>query len=135
MDAIKETLIKGNDKLLTFLKRFNFSEKENLFEDSASTKIEYIVANSLNIPSFVNEFWTSRQRQANSLHEISYRACFKPQLPRFFIELLTRPRERVCDPFSGRGTTAIEAGILDRNVVANDINPYNICLSGNLLWV
>jgi DNA modification methylase len=123
MDAIKETLIKGNDKLLTFLKRFNFSEKENLFEESASTKTEYVVANSLSIPCFVNEFWTSRQRQASSLHEISYRACFKPQLPRFFIEILTCPGECVYDPFSGRGTTAIEAGILDRNVVANDINP------------
>ena len=27
--------------------------------------------------------WTARQRQASRLHEISYRACFKPQLPRF----------------------------------------------------
>jgi hypothetical protein len=123
MDAMKETPIKESDKLLTFLKRFNFSEKENLFEGPASTKTEYIVANSLSIPCFVNEFWTSRQRQANSLHEISYRACFKPQLPRFFIKLLTCLGERVYDPFSGRGTTAIEAGILDRNVVANDINP------------
>jgi hypothetical protein len=34
---------------------------------------------------FVNEFWTSGQRQAHALHEISYRACFKPQLPEFFI--------------------------------------------------
>ena len=33
-----------------------------------------------------NEYWTSGQRQAHSLHEISYRACYKPQLPRFFIE-------------------------------------------------
>lgn len=43
------------------------------------------------VPTFVNEFWTARQRQANSLHEISYRACFKPQLPRFFIERLAKP--------------------------------------------
>src|ERR1043166_2052604 len=40
------------------------------------------------VPVFVNEFWTSKQRAASSLHEISYRACFKPQLPRFFIERL-----------------------------------------------
>src|SRR5258708_15158534 len=38
------------------------------------------------MPAFVNEFWTAKQRQAHSLHEVSYRACFKPQLPRFFIE-------------------------------------------------
>ncbi len=36
------------------------------------------------IPYLVNEFWTSGQRQAHSLHEVSYRACFKPQLPRIF---------------------------------------------------
>ena len=29
---------------------------------------------------FVNQFWTSKQRQGNSLHEISYRACFKSDL-------------------------------------------------------
>jgi hypothetical protein len=49
----------------------------------------------IEVPTFVNEFWTARQRQASSLHEVSYRACFKPQLPRFFIERLTVPGERV----------------------------------------
>ena len=47
------------------------------------------------VDSYVNEFWTSKQRAANSLHEISYRACFKPQLPRFFIERLTEPGDIV----------------------------------------
>src|SRR5438552_14500126 len=41
------------------------------------------------VPVFVNEFWTSKQRAASSLHEISYRACFKPHLPRFFVERLS----------------------------------------------
>lgn len=75
------------------------------------------------VKKFTGEFWTPRQRQGGSLHEISYRACFKPQLPRFFISLLTRKGDVVYDPFSGRGTTVIEAGILGRSVVANDINP------------
>ena len=78
---------------------------------------------ALAVPHFLNEFWTSRQRAAHSLHEISYRACFKPQLPRFFIERLTRPGDRVLDPFSGRGTTALEAALLGRTPVASDINP------------
>ncbi|MFA4848174.1 MAG: DNA methyltransferase, partial [Methanoregula sp.] len=63
---------------------------------------------------YTNEFWTSRQRQASSIHEISYRACFKPQLPRFFINLLTKKGDIVYDPFSGRGTTVIEAGLMGR---------------------
>src|SRR5216684_2410741 len=53
------------------------------------------------VPAFVNEFWTAKQRQASSLHEVSYRACFKPQLPRFFIERLTQPGEVIYDPFMG----------------------------------
>ncbi|MCW1966630.1 MAG: site-specific DNA-methyltransferase [Anaerolineae bacterium] len=75
------------------------------------------------------EFWTARQRQANPLHEVAYRACFKPQLPRFFIERLTRPGDVVYDPFSGRGTTSIEAALLGRRVIANDINPLSRILT------
>lgn len=75
------------------------------------------------VPVFTNEFWTSKQRAAHPLHEVSYRACFKPQLPRFFIERLTQPGDRVYDPFMGRGTTLLEAALLGREVAGCDINP------------
>ena len=75
------------------------------------------------LPVYVNEFWTSKQRAAHSLHEISYRACFKPQLPRFFIERLTRPGDSVYDPFMGRGTTVIESALLARRPLGCDVNP------------
>ena len=64
-----------------------------------------------------NEYWTSQQRQAHSLHEISYRACYKPQLPRFFIERLSQPGDAVYDPFMGRGTTQMEAFLLARKPI------------------
>jgi hypothetical protein len=80
------------------------------------------------VPTFVNEFWTSRQRAAHSLREISYRACFKPQLPRFFIDRLTGPGAVVYDPFAGRGTTPLEAALADRVPVACDINPLSAML-------
>lgn len=80
-------------------------------------------------PRLSAEFWTSRQRQAANLHEISYRACYKPQLPRHFIERLTLPGDRVYDPFSGRGTTALEAALMGRRVVANDLNPLSRLLA------
>lgn len=83
----------------------------------------------LQTPTFVNEFWTARQRQASSLHEISYRACFKPQLPRFFIEHLTRPGDVVYDPFMGRGTTPIEAALLGRIPWGNDLNPLSLAFT------
>lgn len=80
------------------------------------------------VPYYINEFWTSRQRQAHRLHEISYRACFKAQLPRFFIDRLTQPGEIVYDPFMGRGTTLLEAALLDRIPYGNDINPLSRAL-------
>ncbi|DAC24391.1 MAG TPA: site-specific DNA-methyltransferase, partial [Candidatus Thalassarchaeaceae archaeon] len=52
-----------------------------------------------------------------------YRACFKPQLPRFFIERLTQPGDAIYDPFMGRGTTPMEAFLLGRRPLGNDINP------------
>ena len=75
------------------------------------------------VPVYVNEFWTAKQRAAHKLHEVSYRACFKPQLPRFFIDRLTKPGELVLDPFMGRGTTIVESILRDRRAAGNDINP------------
>ena len=81
------------------------------------------------VPTFINEFWTAKQRQASSLHEVSYRACFKPQLPRFFIERLTEPGDIVYDPFMGRGTTPVEAALLGRVPVGNDVNPLSVIMT------
>jgi len=92
-------------------------------ETIPNTEIDQIQSDHVNVTRYNNEFWTARQRKAASIHEISYRACFKPQLPRFFINLLTEPGDKVYDPFAGRGTTPIEAALMSRNVVVNDINP------------
>src|SRR3954468_647691 len=81
------------------------------------------------VPTFINEFWTAGQRAADSLHEVSYRACFKPQLPRFFIERLTVPGDIVYDPFTGRGTTLIEAALLGRVPHGCDVNPLSVHLA------
>ena len=81
------------------------------------------------LPYFINEFWTAGQRQAHSLHEISYRACFKPQLPEFFISRLTQPGDGVHDPFMGRGTTPVQAALMGRRPLANDINPLSVLLT------
>lgn len=80
-------------------------------------------------PIIEEELWTAGQRQAASIHEISYRACFKPQLPAYFIERHTQPGDVVYDPFSGRGTTAVEAALRGRKVIANDVNPLSALLA------
>ncbi len=75
------------------------------------------------VPRVIRELWTSRQRQGHSLHEISYRACFKGELPAFFLTKLTRPGDVVLDPFMGRGTTLVEAALRGRIPYGNDVNP------------
>ncbi|HJM17705.1 MAG TPA: DNA methyltransferase [Candidatus Poseidoniia archaeon] len=93
------------------------------------TNVDRIVLGSENYTKFVNEFWTAKQRQANSIHEISYRACYKPQLPRFFIDIFSKKGDVIYDPFAGRGTTLVEAALMGRNVVSNDVNPLSTILT------
>jgi len=112
----------------------NYSDADN---QQSETEISNIacVSGIPGINSFKNSFWTARQRQASSIHEVSYRACFKPQLPRFFIDLLTDPGDYVYDPFTGRGTTIIEAALLGRKVISNDINPLSRILCESRLLI
>jgi hypothetical protein len=81
------------------------------------------------VPVVVGEFWTSKQRQACSLHEVSYRACFKPQLPAYFVHRFSSMGDIVYDPFGGRGTTSIEAALTGRVPISNDINPLSEILA------
>ncbi len=106
-----------------------FVQMLTAFDEFGKSEVAEILVNGRSVPKVINEFWTARQRQANSLHEVAYRACFKGQLPKFFIERLTVPGDVVYDPFSGRGTTAIEAALCGRNVIANDINPLSAILA------
>ena len=76
----------------------------------------------------VESFWTAKQRQGHSLHEISYRACFKPQLPAYFIDRFTSAGDIVLDPFMGRGTTALQASLSERIAYGSDINPLSAIL-------
>lgn len=120
------------EQFIKFIENFDLNTQNNVQQElfdfsgkSNKTIVETIeIANvAEKIKRYTNEFWTSRQRQANRIHEISYRACFKPQLPRFFIEQLTSDYDYVYDPFLGRGTTILEAGLLNRQVMGNDVNP------------
>jgi hypothetical protein len=113
-------------ELLNHVRAFQWDGKETA---ETATRANLDGGGAADVPTCINEFWTSRQRAAHSLHEVSYRACFKPQLPRFFIDRLTASGDVVYDPFSGRGTTPLEAALAGRVPIACDINP----LTGVLL--
>ncbi len=84
---------------------------------------------TVEVPTYVDEFWTAKQRAGHSLHEVSYRACYKPQLPAYFIRKFCKQPSVVYDPFMGRGTTLIEAQLHGHKTVGNDINPLSKVLT------
>lgn len=55
---------------------------------------------------------------------------FPPQVPRVFIEWLTKSGDVVYDPFSGRGTAPLEACRLGRVGIGSDANPLAYILTG-----
>ena len=117
------------------LSAFSLSDTTDLFNTGRKTVVEPAEIGGVKVNYYINEYWTSRQRQANNLHEIAYRACFKPQLPGFFISLLSQENDTIFDPFAGRGTTVIEAALMNRRVISNDINPLSRTLTRPRLFL
>jgi site-specific DNA-methyltransferase (adenine-specific) len=69
------------------------------------------------------------QRWGHSWHPMcSYLGTFPASLARAMISLLSDPGDRVLDPFSGRGTTLLEARLLGRKALASDLNPMAVAL-------
>jgi DNA modification methylase len=47
---------------------------------------------------------------------------FRPEIPRKLIEMFSKPKDIVLDPFGGSGTTACEAYLLNRNAISIDVS-------------
>jgi site-specific DNA-methyltransferase (adenine-specific) len=76
--------------------------------------------------------WKERPRLwGHAYHPMcSYLASFPAALAHAFIARYTRPGDVVLDPFSGRGTTALQACAEGRIGVGNDLNPLAFVLTG-----
>ena len=70
--------------------------------------------------------WKAQQRLwGHSFHPMcSYLASFPAALTHAFIARYSRPGDVVLDPFSGRGTTPLQACAEGRIGVGNDLNPF-----------
>jgi 16S rRNA G966 N2-methylase RsmD len=64
---------------------------------------------------------------SHGLHK--YPAKFFPELPRWLIKKYSHKNSLVLDPFSGSGTTNVEALLCSRNSVGIDIDPFSCFLS------
>ncbi|MFW6172589.1 MAG: DNA-methyltransferase [Elusimicrobiota bacterium] len=71
------------------------------------------------VPECVFKFYTNAN---NYKSKINHPAAFSPDLPDFFIKVLTDKGDLVVDPFMGSGTTAFVALRNDRNFIGFDTN-------------
>jgi site-specific DNA-methyltransferase (cytosine-N4-specific) len=70
-----------------------------------------------------NEWNFHEEETKEHLHTIHpYPAKFIPQIPRKAIELWSKPNDLVYDPFSGCGTTLLEASLAERRAIGTDNN-------------
>ena len=77
------------------------------------------------------EIWQEQNGRwaAPQHYTCSYLAMFPPQLPHYFISRFTKPGDIVLDPFSGRGTTPVQAMSQSRVGIGNDLNDLAYCLT------
>src|SRR2546426_577408 len=73
--------------------------------------------------------WSFESRGTWATHDGQYRGNWSPYVPRNLIERYTRPRDWVCDPMMGSGTTLVESKLLGRNAIGMDINPDAVILT------
>ena len=78
----------------------------------------------LSVADIRPEVWQEQNGRwaAPQHYTCSYMAMFPPQLPHYFITRFTEPGDIVLDPFSGRGTTPVQAMSQSRFGIGNDLN-------------
>ncbi len=77
-----------------------------------------------------NRFLFISYDQSHLTHGLhKYPAKFFPELPRWLIKRYSQENNMILDPFSGSGTTNVEALLLRRNSVGIDVDPFSRFIS------
>ncbi|MDQ0375969.1 DNA methyltransferase [Cellulomonas humilata] len=77
------------------------------------------------------DLWhTVSSRWGHAMHAMcSYYGMFPAKVAHYFIQRYSLPGDLVVDPFSGRGTTALQARMEGRRAICNDLSPLAFVLS------
>lgn len=82
------------------------------------------------VEGFITPWSNVSAKEIDSWHSMcSYLGAFPAPLASYFIRYFTNEHDTVLDPFSGRGTTLLEARILNRKAIATDLNPIALALT------
>ena len=69
-------------------------------------------------------------RWGHTMHTMcAYHGMFPARLVHHFIQTYSKPGDLILDPFSGRGTTALQASVEGRRTISNDLSPLGYVLS------
>src|SRR5881397_3067053 len=74
----------------------------------------------------------ARQEEARHYGVHPYFTRRPPNVVRAYIERYSQPNDVVLDPFGGTGVTAIEAFLLGRRAIHNDLNPFANFIARNI---
>ena len=77
--------------------------------------------------------WSFARRGKWATHNSKYRGNWAPEVVRNLILRYSNGNDLLLDPMVGGGTTAVECKLLNRNLLAMDINPNAIKLTKNAL--
>ena len=70
------------------------------------------------------QYWAAAGRSLHSLHYvIPWADSMQPDMAQYFIRRFSSAEDVILDPFSGRGTVALEAALSKRIAIASDSNP------------
>ena len=88
-----------------------------------------IKLNPENFEQECSTVWSFVRRGKWATHKSTYRGNWAPEVVRNLIIRYTKEDDYLLDPMIGGGTTAIECKLLNRNLLALDINPNAIDLT------
>jgi len=77
--------------------------------------------------------WSFARRGKWATHNSKYRGNWAPEVVRNLIVRYSQEGDQLLDPMIGGGTTAIECKLLNRNLLALDVNPNAIALTETAL--